>query len=63
MAEKNPVKVRAGAIGARNRWGPPRIIRLDELTIEQAVLVRALVEAAKAVPREADESAPEAKAA
>ena len=45
---KNPVKVRAGTIGARTRWGPePRVIRLDELSAPQRRLVVALVAAAK----------------
>jgi hypothetical protein len=30
-ATKDPVKARAGTIGARARWGPPRTLRLDAL--------------------------------
>jgi len=41
-------KAEAGAIGARRRWGPQRIVRLDELTVEQRRVVLALIEAAKA---------------
>ena len=48
IAAKDPVKVRAGQIGARSRWGPePRIVRLDELTAPQRRLVMALVDAAR----------------
>jgi hypothetical protein len=50
-ATKDPVKVRAGQIGARVRWGEqPRVIRLDELTSDQRRLVVALVDAAKSAP-------------
>jgi hypothetical protein len=44
---KNPVFVESGRRGARQRWGEPRVLRLDELTAEQRHLVLALVEAAK----------------
>jgi hypothetical protein len=45
---KDPLKVRAGTIGARTRWGPqPRSVRLDELTTDQRRLVLALIAAAK----------------
>jgi hypothetical protein len=47
---KDPAKVRAGQLGMRARWGPPRVVRLDDLTPEQRRLVLALVEAAKAPP-------------
>ncbi len=48
VPEKNPVKVRAGLIGSRVRWGPePRIVRLDELSDPQRRLVVALIAAAK----------------
>jgi hypothetical protein len=46
-AIKDPKKQRAGLIGARNRWGDPGVVRLDELTPEQRRLVLALVAAAK----------------
>jgi hypothetical protein len=46
---KDPVKVRAGTIGARQRWGDtPRVLRLDDLTPPQRRLVVALVDAARA---------------
>lgn len=45
---KNPAKQRAGRIGARAKWGEPRILRLDELTNEQRRLVRAVLEASEA---------------
>jgi hypothetical protein len=44
---KNPALVEAGHRGARRRWGPPRIARLDDLTVEQRRLILALIEAAK----------------
>jgi hypothetical protein len=44
----------AGRIAARARWGEPRVIRLDSLTPEQARLVRALVEAARSAPADAN---------
>jgi hypothetical protein len=44
---KNLAKVRAGKIGARSRWGPPRVVRLHDLTPDQRRLVLALVEAAR----------------
>ena len=34
----------------RARWGPPRIVRLDDLTTDQRRLVLALVAAAKETP-------------
>jgi hypothetical protein len=46
--EKNPAKVAAGRAGAASRWGPPRVVRIDQLTPEQRRLVVALIEAAKA---------------
>jgi hypothetical protein len=46
--KKDPAKVRAGRAGAERRWGPPGVVRLDELTPPQRRLVLALVEAAKA---------------
>jgi hypothetical protein len=46
-AVKDPVKVRAGSIGARRRWGERRIVRLDDLTAPQRRLVLALVDAAR----------------
>lgn len=48
LDSKNPVKVRAGKLGADVRWGPePRAIRLDDLTDAQRRLVIALVAAAR----------------
>jgi hypothetical protein len=35
--------VEAGRRGARTRWGPPRIARLDDLPPEQRDLILALV--------------------
>lgn len=46
--DPNPIKQRAGRIGARVRWGDtPRVVRLDDLTAPQRRLVLALVAAAK----------------
>jgi hypothetical protein len=42
-AEKNAGKVRGGLIGARRRWGPQRIVRLDQLDPDTARLIRALL--------------------
>jgi hypothetical protein len=47
IAAKSATKVRAGKLGARARWGEPRVVRLDSLTSEQRRLVLALVDAAK----------------
>ena len=43
METRNPTKVRAGVAGARARWGPPRIVRLDQCDPETARLIRALL--------------------
>jgi hypothetical protein len=51
---KNPVFITAGRAGARARWGPPRVLRLDTLTQEQRRLVMALVDAARSAPADAD---------
>ena len=44
---KNPGRVAGGIMGARRRWGPQRVVRLDDLTPEQRRLVLALVAAAR----------------
>jgi hypothetical protein len=47
---KNPIRVRAGQMGAAKRWSNPanrRVVRLHDLTPEQRRLVLALVEAAR----------------
>jgi hypothetical protein len=41
---KNPAKVAGGHLGARRRWGEPRILRLDQLTSQQRHLVLTLLE-------------------
>ena len=50
---EDEVKVRAGTLGARARWGdgPPRIVRLDDLSAPQRRVVLALL---AAVRKEAD---------
>jgi hypothetical protein len=50
---KNPAKVRAGRIGSRTRWGPPRILRLDTLDPVTRQIIGAILTArenAKAAP-------------
>ncbi len=42
----------------RGRWGPQRVVRLDDLTGEQRRLVLALIDAAKAEKAAADEQHP-----
>jgi hypothetical protein len=56
---KDPVKVRAGQLGAQKRWADhaARTVRLDELTPEQRRLVLALVEAAKSGEKAVDDAA------
>jgi hypothetical protein len=46
---RDPKKVRAGQIGAEARWHErtPRVLHIEDLTIEQRRLVLALVEAAR----------------
>jgi hypothetical protein len=56
-ATKDPTKVRAGKIGARARWGEPRVARLDDLTLPQRRLVLALIEAARAEQERPDQAA------
>ena len=48
----NPVFVESGRRGARQRWGPPRIARLDELTADQRRLVLALIAAVRGTREE-----------
>jgi hypothetical protein len=36
-----------GLIGARRRWGEPRVVRLDDLTTLQRRLVLALIDAVR----------------
>ncbi len=40
---KNPKHVAAGQKAMRARWGPQRIVRLDELDPDTARLIRALL--------------------
>jgi hypothetical protein len=44
---KDPAQVESGRLGARRMWGPPRIIRLDDLAPEQRSFIVELVEVAK----------------
>lgn len=43
----NPVFVESGRRGALKRWGPPHVVRLDELTADQRRLVLALIAAVR----------------
>lgn len=64
MIAKNPLFVESGREGARRRWGPPRVIRLDELTAPQRALVVALVEnmgTKKSAPAANAEALPEVR--
>jgi hypothetical protein len=49
---KSPARVAAGQANARVRWGPPRVIRLDDLTPEQRRVVLALIDAMTALKAE-----------
>lgn len=49
---KDPVKARSGRMGARARWGEPRVLRLDTLTPTQRRLVLALIDAGAAADAE-----------
>jgi hypothetical protein len=53
LSERDPKKVRAGALGAAKRWGDPsnrKIVRLDQLDADTARLIRALLAQTKAAP-------------
>jgi hypothetical protein len=41
---KNPAKVRAGRISAAKRWGPRRVVRLDDLNADERSVVLAIVD-------------------
>ena len=43
--DKDPAKVRAGQLGARKRWGDPRILRLDQLDPDERRLIQAILTA------------------
>jgi hypothetical protein len=45
---KHPGRVEGGRLGARRRWGPPRVARLDELEPPVRAAVVALLEADRA---------------
>jgi hypothetical protein len=47
---KRAEAAQSGLRGARTRWGPPRVIRLDTLEPPYRRLILAMVEAAKAAP-------------
>lgn len=56
MADRS-VFVDAGKRGARNRWGPPRVVRLDGLSPEQRRLILAFVDMARATEARTAEKA------
>lgn len=43
-AKANPIYVDSGRRGARTRWGPPRLVRLDGLTPEDRQTIVSLVD-------------------
>jgi hypothetical protein len=45
-------------VAAATRWGPPRVLRLGDLTPDQRRLILALVEAKRGVP---DQTSPESQ--
>lgn len=45
MSAKDPAKVRAGKIGMARRWGPRRVVRLDQLDPSVANVIRAILKA------------------
>ena len=50
MSVPRYTKAEAGALGARNRWGPPRVLRLDELERSDPVaaeIIRTILTARK----------------
>ena len=51
---KDPRFVESGRDGARKRWGPPRVLRLDELPAAQRRIILAIVDVFRA---EADKPA------
>lgn len=53
MADRS-VFADAGRRGARKRWGPPRVIRLDSLTPDQQRFVLAVWEAARTAPEKVE---------
>lgn len=54
QAEDIPLThVERGRLGGRARWGPRRIVRLDELDVRVAAAVRALIAADEAAKKAA----------
>ena len=53
---KDPRRVAGGRAGARLRWGPTRVVRLDQLDPATAQVVRAVISAADNAARK--EAAP-----
>lgn len=61
---KNSVFVESGQRGARRRWGPPRVVRLDDPSMlpEEREVIQALLNL-KRRREEAEQAAPKAAAA
>ena len=47
MSADKRTRTQVGRYGAQRRWGPPRVIRLDDLAPEQRAFIVELVEVAK----------------
>ena len=57
--ERDPQKVAAGRASAAKRWGPPRVIRLDDMTAPQRRVILALIDAAKGLSAPAGDAGPQ----
>ena len=56
-ATKDPIKVEAGRLGARKRWGAQRVARLDSLDPRVREAVLALIRADEAAREAVDDAA------
>jgi hypothetical protein len=54
MKERVKSRHEAARIGARARWGPPRVVRLDQLDPAVAGVIRAILRAQENATKEAD---------
>ena len=54
--ERDPQKVAAGKASAEKRWGPKRVVRLDDLTAPQRRVILALIDAARVLSQPAGQS-------
>jgi hypothetical protein len=53
VREKDARLSEAGKKGMRSRWGPQRVVRLDQIDADTARLIRALLAQAEAKPEKA----------